>query len=118
MHRYDILWGVADGDGLRCSTNNTTPGQPLPVCVNTSFPGYSGTWSMAPALRTATSYSSDDFGVYRYPYTTWTLEIAFPIRAGPDHGGLLSADPVTDFSPFDSHLNPIYATLTTSDLAS
>ena len=55
---YDVMWGVPDGAGLNCSASGHHPY--LPTCVNTSFPGYAGTWSMAGGLgglRTATSYN-------------------------------------------------------------
>ena len=55
---YDVMWGVPDGAGLSCSASGHHPY--LPTCVNTSFPGYAGTWSMAGGLgglRTATSYN-------------------------------------------------------------
>ena len=97
---YDINWGVADGNGLQCQLNRTD-GQPLPVCVNTSFPGYAGTWTMYPGLQAATHYNQDDFGKYRYPSSTWTLEIAFPIKATVVHGGLLSADQDTSYAAYD-----------------
>eukprot|EP00041_Stephanoeca_diplocostata_P040362 m.1639248 g.1639248 ORF g.1639248 m.1639248 type:complete len:510 (-) comp34160_c0_seq1:168-1697(-) len=106
---YDVLWGVPDGDGLRCTTSHDPAkgGDPtVPICVNTSFPGYAGSWTMAPALQAATSYNPADFGRFRYPYTTWTLEIAFPIHATASHGGLLSGDEQTDLNAFDPNRGP------------
>ena len=41
---YDVLWGVPDGWGLHCDSGG---GRVLPTCVNTSFPGYAGSWTMA-----------------------------------------------------------------------
>eukprot|EP00965_Chrysotila_dentata_P011572 378822-Pleurochrysis_carterae.AAC.1 len=87
---YDVLWGVPDGEGLQCAR----AGAPayLPECVNTSFPGYAGNWSMASTrgnsagLRAATSFDQSQFGVYTYPYAVWTLEVAFPMRGGRDAG--------------------------------
>ena len=57
---YDVMWGVPDGAGLNCSR----AGQHsyLPTCVNTSFPGYAGSWTMAGTaggLRTSTSYNKE-----------------------------------------------------------
>lgn len=96
---YDVLWGVPDGESLACAKNHANASaQRLPVCVNTSFPGYAGTWTMGGGggggLQTAT-YSAD-FGKYVSPYGVWTAEMAFPMRRGNStakHGGLLDAGP-------------------------
>lgn len=94
--------------GLQCDGNASRPW--LPVCVNTSFPGYAGSWSMvsspplgasprnatvapSPAgMRTATAFDPATFGRFVFPNNIWTLEVAFPIRGGPHHGGLLDAN--------------------------
>lgn len=106
---YDVNWGVPDGAGLQCDKDGTKPY--LPVCVNTSFPGYAGNWSMISnipglsggGLTTATAYDHDSFGKYIQPSASipsWSLEIAFPIRAHANHGGLLDASG-RDYSQFD-----------------
>ena len=90
---YDINWGAADGLKLQCAvTNSAAAQQHLPVCVNTSFPGYAGNWSMvdnhsatkpwSKGLTTATWFSEEDFGKHRENLTNkWSAELAFPIRA-------------------------------------
>ena len=84
---YDVLWGVPDGEDLHCAANASSPGGSyLPVCVNTSFPGYAGDWTMASAkpglagvgLTTATAYDAATYGKYTSPAGTWTAELAFP----------------------------------------
>ena len=99
---YDVLWGVPDGEGLQCA-GAPKPGSPpppayLPTCVNTSFPGYAGSWTMANnatpgvaggGLTAATSYDAAQYGEYVHPFAVWTAEIAFPLRSGGGHGGLL-----------------------------
>ena len=96
---YDVLWGVPDGWGLHCDDGG---GGVLPTCVNTSFPGYAGSWTMADGrggaaggLRAATD--TPVWGQYVEPNASWSLEIAFPLRGqlsggGGPHGGLLDAD--------------------------
>jgi hypothetical protein len=47
---YDIKWGKPDGTPLAC--DNTGASWPaLPTCVNTSFRGYAGNWTMATKLH-------------------------------------------------------------------
>jgi|EP01043_Picozoa_sp_COSAG02_P037180 hypothetical protein len=47
---YDIKWGKPDGTPLKC--DNTGASWPaLPTCVNTSFPGYNGNWTMVTKLH-------------------------------------------------------------------
>ena len=101
---YDVLWGVPDGEGLRCS-HASEVGAVYPRCVNTSFPGYAGTWTMASGdrasrrgLATATRYATEQYGKFVAPYAVWTAEMAFPLHssgAGEEawHGGLLDAGP-------------------------
>jgi hypothetical protein len=104
---YDVLWGVPDGEGLACLKSAPSaaaaPGLQVPVCVNTSFPGYAGSWTMATRQRgalggllTATHYSPHDYGRYVAPYAVWTAELRFPLHAESGsgdawHGGLLDA---------------------------
>eukprot|EP00658_Telonema_sp_P-2_P047685 TRINITY_DN36288_c0_g1_i2.p1 TRINITY_DN36288_c0_g1~~TRINITY_DN36288_c0_g1_i2.p1 ORF type:complete len:299 (-),score=39.37 TRINITY_DN36288_c0_g1_i2:174-1070(-) len=89
---YDVLWGVPDQWGLLCSPNAS---ELLPVCVNTSFPGYPGSWSMAPAMQTATYTPSwKEYGNHG-----WSLEVRFPMHPGDKHGGLL--DGLTNTHRFD-----------------
>lgn len=97
MTHLQILWGVPDMAQLDCDSNASRPW--LPVCVNTSFPGYAGSWSMVPSLhgegsgmRVATSYDESAFGRFVFPNNSWSLEIAFPIHGGDQHGGLLDAN--------------------------
>ena len=65
---YDVNWGVPDGDGLSCDKSPEHSRSYVPVCVNTSFPGYSGNWSMKSddsayvGLQTATNYDQKKFG--------------------------------------------------------
>ena len=113
---YDINWGAPDGLKLDCVLNDTAAkASSLPVCVNTSFPGYAGNWSMfdysdatlrgnAKGLVTATSFDVNHFGKFSgtgHPgqanTSVWTAEMAFPISSswsrpvgeGGRHGGLL-----------------------------
>ena len=94
---YDVNWGVPDGDGLSCDKSPEHSRSYVPVCVNTSFPGYSGNWSMKSddsayvGLQTATNYDQKKFGVYKVD-NFWTLEIAFPITGSQHHGGLMDKD--------------------------
>lgn len=97
---YDINWGAPDGLKLDCALNDTASEvSSLPVCVNTSFPGYAGNWSMfdysdatrrgiAKGLVTATSYDVNQFGKFsgtghagQANVSVWTAEMAFPIRS-------------------------------------
>lgn len=98
---YDVLWGVPDGEGLLC-TKTPLPSPKVPICVNTSFAGYDGTWTMATrdprapgGLKTAISYSRGEYGRFHAPYALWTAELRFPMRSSSDnassHGGLLDA---------------------------
>lgn len=110
---YDVNWGRADCAPLACShAGGAGAGgwASLPTCVNTSFHGYAGNWSMVNAnasaplargMRTATAWTPGAFGVPTFPHAAWTLEIAFPIAAFDGRasgagwrGGLLDADPV------------------------
>ncbi len=113
---YDVNWGAPDGMRLKCAANDTEAhATALPVCVNTSFPGYPGNWSMhdssgattrglAKGLVAATHYNQSWFGRFsgtghagQDNVSRWTAEIAFPIRsqwggvpeADGNHGGLL-----------------------------
>ena len=115
---YDIKWGKPDGVPLACGTGDAAVAPAY--CVNTSFHGYAGNWTMvarapppagggdAGGLRAATHFEPADFGRFvwgeqRPGGAGWSLEVAFPIRAtanystealGPSaHGGLLDADP-------------------------
>ena len=134
---YDIKWGVPDGADLpsapACGAcggggiGNVTDWSVFPTTVNTSFPGYPGNWTMKAAadglagggMTTATHYDPDLFGVFTYPATTWSLEIAFPLRSTPGyssgvgdsraptaHGGLLDADPTrqAEYDTYDPNL--------------
>ena len=109
---YDVNWGVPDQAGLRCANNATTF---LPMCTNTSSPFYYGSWTMFDntternGLQSATT--SSNFGVLDTKNGKWSLEIAFPLRNGSNHGGLLdsedkliSSDRFYDFSRFDPSL--------------
>lgn len=94
---YDVNWGVPDGDGLTCDKSSNHSRSYIPVCVNTTFPGYSGNWSMKSddpdyvGLQTATNYDKKMFGIYKAG-NFWTLEIAFPIAASQHYGGLMDKD--------------------------
>ena len=45
---YDIKWGKPDGTSLACDNSGGSSSWPaLPTCVNTSFGGYAGNWTMA-----------------------------------------------------------------------
>ena len=49
---YDIKWGKPDQTSLLCDASGTGAGWPaLPTCVNTSFGGYAGNWTMASKLH-------------------------------------------------------------------
>ena len=49
---YDIKWGKPDQTSLLCDASGTGAGWPaLPTCVNTSFGGYAGNWTMATKLH-------------------------------------------------------------------
>ena len=63
---YDVLWGVPDGAGLSCSD---TPDGIVPVCVNTSFPGYAGSWTMGNVLMPGRA----GLTTYYLPLTTYYL---------------------------------------------
>ena len=94
---YDIKWGKPDGTPALC-TGNGSEWATLPTCVNTSFSRsgvYYGNWSMindaamprvdggpspARGMQTATAWAPGTFGTPSFPFNTWTLEIAFPIR--------------------------------------
>lgn len=103
---YDVNWGVPDQAGLSCSNNKSIL---LPVCVNTSSPFYSGSWSMynnnnktgKGGLRTATS--STNFKTLDMGNGEWIVEIAFPLRNGSFHGGLLDTEDV--LSSVDARFN-------------
>lgn len=109
---YDVLWGVPDGEGLNCSSASD-PQPFLPVCTNTSFPGYPGSWTMWNARRpgqlsgggltSATAYNTSEYGQFASPFAVWTAEIAFPIRRGAGHGGLLDAGPPLSPDAFDAY---------------
>jgi hypothetical protein len=47
---YDIKWGKPDGTPLQCD-NSGMSWPALPTCVNTSFRGYAGNWTMATKLH-------------------------------------------------------------------
>ena len=47
---YDIKWGKPDGTSLACD-NSGESWPALPTCVNTSFRGYAGNWTMATKLH-------------------------------------------------------------------
>ena len=47
---YDIKWGKPDGTSLACD-NSGASWPALPTCVNTSFRGYAGNWTMATKLH-------------------------------------------------------------------
>ena len=95
---YDVNWGVPDNAGLSCDNTKDREKPYLPVCVNTTFSGYSGNWTMKDerenahedktGLKTATSFSESSFGKY-IDGGEWTMEIAFPIERSEYHGGLL-----------------------------
>jgi hypothetical protein len=111
---YDVNWGVPDQDGLNCDKSANRSSPYIPVCVNTTFPSYSGNWSMqyssslngsinssspstvTQGLQTATSYNKATFGKY-LNNNFWTLEIAFPIKSSSSHGGLLDKDLGTSY---------------------
>lgn len=108
---YDVNWGVPDDFSLSCDGSGNHSAPYLPTCVNTSSHFYAGNWTMfsdntsaaSGGLKTAThTYST--FGSDQPNATgTWTVEAAFPIRAGATHGGLLDTDGsgVFDFSEYD-----------------
>ena len=95
---YDVNWGVPDNAGLSCDDTDDREQRYLPVCVNTTFSGYSGNWTMKDiredstegnkGLVTATSFDESNFGNYKEG-AEWTIEIAFPIQRSDYHGGLL-----------------------------
>ena len=93
----DVLWGVPDGEGLTCLKAPIAAAPIAPLCVNTSFPGYYGNWTMVAnsssnnggGLVAATSYDPSHYGKYVYPHAVWTAEIAFPLHSTSSHGGLL-----------------------------
>jgi hypothetical protein len=92
---YDVNWGVPDQDGLSCDKSSNRAKKYLPVCVNTSFPGYDGNWTMVSLGNRTNGLHSATFASNQSKYVegnSWTLEIAFPIRKGVDHGGLLDTD--------------------------
>jgi len=118
---YDINWGVPDGLHLNCVDNDTLASS-LPVCVNTSFPGYTGNWTMydysgathngdRSGMVTATAFDREAFGRFsgtgerNETTSVWTAEIAFPIAsnweesASGRHGGLLDTSWSQDHSP-------------------
>lgn len=119
---YDVNWGVPDQDGLTCDSSSNRSKPYLPTCVNTSSPFYSGSWTMGDpsgsgkfgGLKTAT------FAPYLDTLNkkaTWNVEIAFPLRGGKYHGGLLDTDSKLassifyNFSRFDPTINrkdPLY----------
>jgi hypothetical protein len=103
VFRYDVLWGVPDGEGLQCAPNRSSAsdGQ-IPVCVNTTSHFYSGDWTMynevkpgvhGGGLTSMTSYDPKEFGKFVYPFAVWSAEVAFPLHAGAGHGGVLDAGP-------------------------
>ena len=96
---YDVNWGVPDNAGLSCDDTNDRGNKYLPVCVNTTFSGYAGNWTMKDerkdystlnnkGLKTATNFDENLFAQYNQG-SEWTLEIAFPIQRSEDNGGLL-----------------------------
>lgn len=112
---YDVLWGVPDGDDLACAKQ---PPSYLLVCVNTSFPGYVGNWTMfnevVPGLQgggLTTAVQASSWERYTYPYSVWQVEIAFPLRSGSSgggegwHGGLLDAGAL-DYARYDPQHGP------------
>ena len=114
---YDVNWGVPDGDGLSCDKSAGRDAPYLPVCVNTSFPGYTGNWTMrgsnGSGLRTATYAPPGTFSKY-LGGNFWSVEIAFPIRQSKDpgasHGGLLDTDSASNsYSKYDPNLPNIDA---------
>ncbi len=111
---YDVNWGVPDDFGLACDGSGNRSAPYLPTCVNTTSHFYAGNWTMhgdggggggggGGGLRAAT-HTDSAFGSATPNVTgTWTVEIAFPIRAGAGHGGLLDTDGsgAFDFAEFD-----------------
>ncbi|CAE8610430.1 unnamed protein product [Polarella glacialis] len=91
---YDVFWRVPDDAaglnsvGVPCCSDGTCPRW----CVNTSFPGYAGSWTMSPRMRTATGKTEHG----------WAVEIALPLRATGQSGGLL--DGGKDWDRFDPGL--------------
>ena len=66
---YDVNWGVPDQDDLQCDKSLNRSAPYIPLCVNTSFPGYAGSWSMRSSIsttevgmQTATYYDKNKFG--------------------------------------------------------
>ena len=123
---YDVNWGVPDQNGLSCDSTAARTHPYLPTCVNTSSHYYAGDWTMGDpsgngqegGLKTATLAPS--FGVLDAK-AVWNVEIAFPLRAGANHGGLLDTDSVLsqsssgfyNYSRFDpinniDNHNPLY----------
>eukprot|EP00946_MAST-07B_sp_MAST-7B-sp1_P000146 g146.t1 len=107
---YDVNWGVPDDFSLDCdsSANHSVPY--LPTCVNTSSHFYSGNWTMFNSNNTddgglkAATHTYSTFGSDKPNATgVWTVEVAFPIRAGRHHGGILDTDSSGsfDFSEYD-----------------
>jgi hypothetical protein len=133
---YDVLWRATDPStpgegGVPC--NASVPWRPEGGvwCSNSSDhdAGFSGDWTMAPALRSAARLNVsgaasdpvvDDRGDFPFtprsvPAPRWTAEVAFPISAaasGPAHGGLTDTERsvapggVLDFSRFDPNRTP------------
>jgi hypothetical protein len=105
---YDVLWGVPDGDSRQCD-GGRGPAY-LPTCVNTSFPGYRGSWTMlntqragrvGGGLSVATQYDPEQYGRFASPAATWTVEMALPLRSGAGHGGLLDGVLAASMSEHD-----------------
>ena len=93
---YDVLWGVPDGAGLNCSASPNHPHAYLPTCVNTSFPGYAGSWTMAGGpggLRTGTSYDKN-----RYLHTAIHAHLTLTL--------VLSHTSLTSHTPSHTHTHP------------
>ena len=108
---YDVNWGVPDDFLLACDSSGNHSAPYLPTCVNTSSHFYAGNWTMFSnaaatmnsGLKTAT-HTYSKFGSDKPNATgSWTVEAAFPIRAGVNHGGLLDTDGsgAFDFSEYD-----------------
>ena len=81
---------------LSTNTNNNNH-----TGTNTSSPFYDGSWTMYDnmtkhdGLRTATK--SSNFGILDTKNGKWSLEIAFPLRNGSNHGGLLDSEELDGF---------------------
>jgi len=110
--RADPLLSLFPSLSLSLPRSLATQGNWSMVNDNASaLPRADGGPSRTRGMQSATAWSDGAFGRPTFPYTVWTLEIAFPLKRYDDrvahaadggwHGGLLDADPVVQ-SLFDA----------------